>query len=418
MKTVLLIFFSIALFSNALAQEWIDLNGGVDGAITDITEYNGKLVVVGNFMRAGGIYSPHMAFWDGNNWEAAGMDSLSIIPHCLIVNNDTLFSSSSYWHELLYWNGTDWNTYLQLPSEADRAISYHNEIYFTPYSGMLLYRITNDTILMIGQMSGGIGDMTIYNDQLFATGCFDYINGSRFGHIASYDGTTWHLVANGFTSGSFGKSLEILNGMLYIGGPISPFGDNIYYGLLTYDNSIFQVASVQPDCQIIDMKFVSDNLFINSINDSRYTVKLLDSTSWRTIGEIEIPNSSYLYPTMISFNNKLYIAGEFSIINGATYNNIARWEETSGISQNFITKIKQLNISPNPANNFVSIGINSYNSNLNSELTISDINGKQLQKQSLINNSQIINIENLPAGIYIVKVSNEKEVFVGKLVKQ
>lgn len=402
---------------------WVDLNGGVDGAITNMTEYNGKLVVVGDFMYAGGIYSPHMAFWDGINWQAAGMDSLSNFPQCLVVNNDTLFAFYDtlifgyyYYSALRYWNNNGWNTYRMLPSEASRAISYHNEIYFTPIDGSLLYRITHDTILMIGQMSGGISDMIIYHDQLFATGCFVYINGSRYGHIAGYDGTNWHLVANGFTSNSDGRSLEILNDMLYTGGSISPFGSSMYYDLLTFDDSIFHVASVQPDCQILDMKSVSDNLFIHSSNDSSLTIKLLDSTDWRTIGEIE--NPTYSNYSMMNFNNELYIAGRFTKINGNTFNNIVRWEDSNGINHNSITENKQLNIFPNPANNFVSIGVNSNNSNLNADLIISDINGKQLQKQNLSNNSQIINIEDLPSGIYIVKVYNEKEVFVGKFVKQ
>ena len=395
---------------------WVDLNGGVDGVITNMTEYNGKLVVVGNFMHAGGLYSPHMAFWDGTNWQAAGLDSLSAIPQNLVVNNDTLFSC--YYFQLHYWNGTGWNTYLQLPSETDRAISYHNEIYFTSYSGMLLYRITNDTILMIGQMSGGISDMTIYHDQLFATGCFDYINGSRYGHIASYDGTAWHLVANGFTSGSYGTSLEIINGLLYIGGTISPFGSSINYNLLTYDDSNLQVESVQPGYQIIDMKSVSDNLFINSVNDSSYNVKLLDSTSWRTIGEIKIISTSYLYPTMMNFNNKLYVAGEFSTINGATYNNVARWEESNGINPNNLTENEKLTIYPNPTHDFITICIPSNKSQINTELSITDINGNQISKQNIIQNNLTLSVENLPAGLYIVKVSNEKEVFVGKLIKQ
>jgi len=423
MKTITIIFICVCGFlTNISAQSWVDVKGGVDGSITEMIEYNGKLVVVGNFIYAGGIYSPHMAFWDGTSWLAAGMDSLSNIPKNLVVNNDTLFST--YYNELKFWNGTGWSIYLSLFTSPDNIISFHNEIYFGS-GGMLLYRITNDTILMIGQMSSSIHDMTIYQDQLFVTGCFNYINGSRYGHIASYDGTSWHLVDNGFTSSSNGSSLEIFKNTLYIGGDLAPYlNNNGYYNLFTFEGLSLQLAPEQPDYSVLEMESLSENIFINKVHYDQsiyhYTIALLDSISWSDIGEIESPHLNYyiLNPFLKEYNNKLYVAGDFSQINGTAFNNIARWDESNGINPNEFTANKQITISPNPANDVVSINMPSTITQLPIELTINDINGKQLQKQSLDYKNQLIYIGNLPIGIYIVKASNEKEVFVGKLIKQ
>ena len=88
----------------------------------------------------------------------------------------------------------------------------------------------------------------------------------------------------------------------------------------------------------------------------------------------------------------------------------------SSIPEN--TKIQNINFYPNPASNNVVIEIPSNFLISKLILTIGDINGQQLIEQQLFSEKTDVNINNLPKGVYVVKVFNNENVLVKKLVKQ
>ncbi|PIV62091.1 MAG: hypothetical protein COS14_02950, partial [Bacteroidetes bacterium CG02_land_8_20_14_3_00_31_25] len=86
---------------------------------------------------------------------------------------------------------------------------------------------------------------------------------------------------------------------------------------------------------------------------------------------------------------------------------------------NKYTTFNSIRIYPNPSrdNIFIDFPTN-FKLSYITTLTISDINGRQLLKQNIKQSNLTIYIGNLSSGIYIVKVCNEKEVFVSRLIKQ
>lgn len=417
MKTTALIILCMGFLTHISAQGWVDLKGGLDGTVTELEEYNGKLVVVGYFTHAGGVFSPNMAFWDGTSWIAAGIDSTSLFAQQMVVNNDTLFALN--YGDMYFWDNTKWSYYLHLPAEPANSFSFHNKIYFSDYAQLVhLYETDNKAVSMIGEINAGakVHDMINYQDQLIVTGCFDSINGIRYGHIASYDGTAWHQMSSGFTSLSNGIALGTFNNLLYVGGSLHTDEGTLEDYLLSFDGNSFQQVQSEPDYLVEKIESIPEKLFITTYHyiekESIYTLSEWDDSGWNNLVELST------YPIIKKFNNKLYVAGSFSQINGTAFNNIVRWEETSGISSNNLTSNKPIHFFPNPANDFVSIGISSSNSINKAELTINDINGRFYLKQNLEKNNEKIYVGDLPSGIYIVKVSNDKEVFVGKLIKQ
>ena len=44
----------------------------LNGSVSGLTVYGGKLIVTGNFTTAGGIAANHIASWDGLSWSALG----------------------------------------------------------------------------------------------------------------------------------------------------------------------------------------------------------------------------------------------------------------------------------------------------------------------------------------------------------
>ncbi len=88
-------------------------------------------------------------------------------------------------------------------------------------------------------------------------------------------------------------------------------------------------------------------------------------------------------------------------------------EDTTGIAE-YEAGSSNLRIWPNPANNI--LHIESANEPID-HVCILDLNGKTLIRQSLKNVNPVVNITDLPAGIYIVKTICDDRIAVGKFVK-
>jgi len=91
----------------------------------------------------------------------------------------------------------------------------------------------------------------------------------------------------------------------------------------------------------------------------------------------------------------------------------------SGIKE--ITSIKNISISPNPAHTSVKITFDGTGNEILT-LTVTNVAGKQIQQQVLQNSfaheEYLINTQNMPAGVYLVKVASEKGTATRKLIVQ
>ena len=85
------------------------------------------------------------------------------------------------------------------------------------------------------------------------------------------------------------------------------------------------------------------------------------------------------------------------------------------IDEQFIAD--KLVIYPNPAHSTITIELPAQPSK-NTTLTISNTNGQQLITQPITNPQTEIDISHLPVGIYIVKVWNDEDVMVRKVIKE
>jgi hypothetical protein len=79
-------------------------------------------------------------------------------------------------------------------------------------------------------------------------------------------------------------------------------------------------------------------------------------------------------------------------------------------------KSNQIKIYPDPASN--QITIETSETAANSQLSIMNLNGEEVLTHSIIKPKTQIDISNLPSGIYFVRMTNDRNVEVGKFVKQ
>jgi hypothetical protein len=79
-------------------------------------------------------------------------------------------------------------------------------------------------------------------------------------------------------------------------------------------------------------------------------------------------------------------------------------------------QISKLSLYPNPATGKITIEIG--DGQAPSQLSMMNLNGEEVLTCRLIKPKTQIDIRNLPSGVYFVRLTNDKMVEVGKLVKQ
>ncbi len=104
--------------------------------------------------------------------------------------------------------------------------------------------------------------------------------------------------------------------------------------------------------------------------------------------------------------------------NGFTTGNAGTIEEVCGYAGlGEITTSLGWNVFPNPANDILNVQIISGTSESTHELLLFDALGKQVHSETMNNFSTIVNIDQLPSGIYTIQVLNAKTTEIKRFVK-
>ena len=121
------------------------------------------------------------------------------------------------------------------------------------------------------------------------------------------------------------------------------------------------------------------------------------------------------YPSCLALqeDNKLLVGGLFNKYDNYFTNCLVRLNGASVVSVNEIESADKLTVYPNPAKDYIKI--NSFENFKNSILYIYNSFGQQMRMEKFSGN--IINI-NYPAGIYILKIVNDKKTITGKFLIQ
>jgi hypothetical protein len=115
---------------------------------------------------------------------------------------------------------------------------------------------------------------------------------------------------------------------------------------------------------------------------------------------------------LVVFNNYIYAGGMFS----SPVQGIGKWSEPAGIDES--KELQTLVIRPNPADDHIVVDLSGFSENEILEATIIGNDGKTLARyEDLRNGEASIDISHLTAGVYVVKVCNERGEFTsGRLM--
>src|SRR5580765_8468654 len=205
------------------------------GRVDVTTNWNGKLVLGGQFTRAGRVAAAHVVAWNGSAYEALGNG----IPNSVTVlgtNAGTVYAVANVNRTLWRWDGASWNAVTTLAgTSAIRAMASHlGDLYiggtFTSVGGAAatnIARFDGSNWSAVGSgMTGTVNALASHGGALYAGGASLFGAGS--GALYSWNGSTWSAPGGGVTSDTPAFGVESLladaSGLVVAGGYLNSVG--------------------------------------------------------------------------------------------------------------------------------------------------------------------------------------------------
>ncbi len=162
----------------------------MDAVVFAMTEFEGDLVLGGNFATAGGVPAAGIARRSGNQWSSFGsgiyVNNRPGTVATLAASNGDLYAGGTFTSaggllmaNMVWWDGVQWNEMIMRPDY-------------------------------------GVNPMVVHKNQLVVAGDFQHVGSLAVNRVAAWDGTDWYEMGPGFASSV--ACLGVWNGQLIAGG--------------------------------------------------------------------------------------------------------------------------------------------------------------------------------------------------------
>jgi photosystem II stability/assembly factor-like uncharacterized protein len=386
MKKVYLLFIAL-LIMNLVHAQWQQTNGPYIGTI------NG-FAISGNNIFAASSSGFCKSTDNGLNWTSLN----TITPIFSIASDGNIILAGTGMNILLSNdNGASWITvYPEMGIVSSFAFNGDKVFTATEYGVYTSDREGFNWTFIDNSLISYLN----YPASIFTKGD-TIIVGACFGMaISRNDGLDWAYANNGLSCG-------VVNCITNIGDSIlvGTNGGGIYlsadYGATWITKSkgltYFDITAIGSNNGKVYAGTNSGGVFISKDNGE----------NWESYNE-GLPSNCTVNAFTFK-NNEVFI--------GTSQNSIWRRSETESIDD-FSDPYPGLNIFPNPATATISIELQMSDWNINSELAVYNPAGCLQKKQSFIDNKAQLNITTLSPGLYIIRVTSNNTVKVGKFVKE
>ena len=271
--------------------------------------------------------------------------------------------------------------------------------------------------------------------------CAETLVAQDYKAIIKSDTSTWRLahkqLARQFIDTIYAASMEGNYTNLRYRGTMN-YGDYAYVGKLRMNPNNSKLWYIAPneteEVLIFDLSLIKGDEFdFNSFTSKVDTVYYMNNlkyiefetlTDWdEKIRFIEGvgPNIRLLWAWESSGILSPYCVCKYDYGNAVYINNNEHFNQcnlnTTGM--NHFVDFKSIMISPNPVKNKFEIKLDNIKSFKKIELIISDINGRILLKQKIVNNQNIIDISEYIPGIYLLRINFNNSISESfKIIKQ
>lgn len=290
-------------------SSWEPVGSGTNGNVTALASYHGKLYAAGTFTKAGGVVVSNLASWDGTQWlpERSGLAEQIDLVFAFEVFEDKLCVAGRFMtgdgvtgYGVATWDGSTWSK------------------------------------LGVG-MNSYLLALAVYDGQLCAGGVFTSADSLPAKSVARWDGVSWTALGSDSTSpvDPNVRALTVHDGKLYAGGYPSNVGGNPTSQVASWDGTAWS-STFDMNHQIVALHSHGGRLFACGWfrQAGGHTAQYLaawDGVSWSTLGT-GFGHSSFGTPYLsaaTTFQDNLYVAGQFTTVGGVEANRIAKWDGSS-----------------------------------------------------------------------------------------
>jgi PKD repeat protein len=295
---------------------WSCMASGVGLVGRECIEYNGNLVVVGDFWN---INQPctgcnGVAMWDGTQWSALGTGfnndvlCLTIWNGMLVAGGDFTTADGLPCDRVAVWNGTNWS------SLGGFTTTFNNDV----------------------------RAITSYNGELWAGGDFTNAGGcTACDRIVKWNGTAWVGGNSGVDiPGGLDSTVRVLyvdpaSNLLYLGGHFLDVGGNTNCaGVAVYNGTAWSALGSGVNSYVRAIHAYNGNIIVGGdFTDASGTpaskiAKWNPATStWSAMGT----GMNDYVKAMEVYNGELYAGGPFTTADGLPRSCIAKWYEIPAV---------------------------------------------------------------------------------------
>ncbi len=394
----------------------VDQRCGIPGScqpILSIVNYEGELFVGGHLQAMGTDQSIRfLSRWDGVSWKECGNPNG---PVEVDIANGELFALGLYdtiggnnVTSIAQWNGTDWN-----------GIQAFDQIAFssTPWVSSVEY----------------------LNGKYYFGGNFEALGG--FNEIAQWDGSTWEPLGSGILGGMAHLwDIKAFRGQLFVAGYFGSGAGNAADNLMAWDGTNWYDPFPAVDFQstIRSLEVIDGELYICTYlafmddgagSHGPYGLFKYDGMTLCALGGEEI-----FIEDIAGLNGELYVATNYTIEGyvgtgwaGDTVKYVGHWLGGDSVDYCISQPVRvqdptsstnpTINLYPNPTNSSVTLTFPPNTSTCS--LKIHDITGREVAPARTYRaGDPPLDVAHLSAGLYFVEVRIKDRVEVVKLVKE
>lgn len=447
-KLLFVAFFLVIAYQNTIAQSWspVCTSGQIDYFVTELVRHNSEIYAGGSFNMVCGDSAYHVARLNDGTWVNVH-DGLPTPVSSLASINGELYATciaNSNSNQLYRLADTTWETVggtfslsnpttLRQPNLYD-IIEYNGELIvcgeFDLIDGVSvngIAKFVNGSWQPLGNglygtMSTSLprsepAQMCVYNGDLVVVGNFKSAGSSIVNGVAKWNGTQWTSMGAGFDY--VVKTACVYDGDLYIGGEFTGSGFTPLFYFAKWDGTQWTNAGRYFDNRVLELKVVDNKLFI--MGDFQSMIQnqvgstpalrgaVYDSFGWRDMDGGA--DSDIL--AIETYGTGVIVGGGFVVVgNALPYRRLALWQDP--VSTNSVINHQDFTIQPNPTNDFVQLD---FDKNIQANGQIINLEGKVLKQFNIQNEMQkIIDLSDLPKGLYFISIRNKQMNIIEKVV--
>lgn len=392
--------------------KWHKMNGGTDGPVYAIAEYQNRIFAAGSFKNAGNQKVENVAFWDGKEWNKAGCLNGDIKD--MILYDNKLYACGEFDNcsspkgNFAVWNGTTWDMIYGLNG-------YVNTLHITTaglvLGGKFSYNSTTNVIVwsnnQFTEYQNGIGKEVMDIEMFLGT-----LRAACKGNTSTDNDLFYNLQGNiwvGVPSPN-DNTLSAISYNALCAHETPTKDDRLWAGgeFILYDNDPNTLT--QYNCLDATKEFTGSAAFgfqkpiaVNGTINKLILFKDVVFGAGYFHDASGNYNIKYLFRKNGSYTN-VPIPSPFPIEKGSpeVLDNLS-FRTTS------VTNIPQeqynLFISPNPVLSGTALTIKN---NIDArKLTLIDINGRKVFSETLVANNERVQLPSLPSGMYTVELQNK-----------